>query len=126
MKNYATASHFRGMSWNSSFGNVLRMVIGRIPDSSSKSAISIGPAREFGGSTKSGAPIAICRALAPTIRARSKRVTFGGPIETSFFSIVCLIRPCAWRHTHASHTSHSAHASHSATTWRHWGCFSLA
>jgi hypothetical protein len=33
-----------------------------------------------------GAPIEICRALAPTILAFSKRVSFGGPIKL-FFSV---------------------------------------
>lgn len=119
-KSYAyIISHLRGMSWYSSFGNVRRIVIGRVPDFSSTSAISIGPARVFGGSTRIGAPIAICKALAPTIRARSKRVSLAGPIVTSFCSVVCLIRSCTRRHSHASHTSHSAHS----TAWWHWRCF---
>ncbi len=87
---YATVSHLRGMSWNSSFGSVRRIVMGRIPVSSSNIAISIGPARDCGDSTRRGAPIAICKALAPTILARSKRVSLVGPIETSFSSVVCL------------------------------------
>jgi pyruvate dehydrogenase complex dehydrogenase (E1) component len=38
------------------------------------------------GLTSIGAPIAIWRALAPTMRARSKRVSLGGPIK-SFSSV---------------------------------------
>ena len=80
------------MSWYSLFGSVRRIVRGRMPELNSKSAMSIGPARASGVSTRSGAPIAICRALAPTIRARSKRVSFLGPILTSFFIVVSLER----------------------------------
>ncbi len=65
------------------------MVIGRIPISSSFNAISIGllspvpPAERFSSSAKRiGAPIEICRDLAPTILAFSNLVIFGGPTST--------------------------------------------
>ena len=116
-QNYACFSHFRGMSWYSSLGSVRRIVSGRIPLLNSKSAMSIGPAWASGVSTRSGAPIAICKDLAPTIRASSKRVSFVGPILTWFISVVILERSCARRHSHTSHASHSAH---STTAWRHW------
>lgn len=81
-------SHLRGMSWYVPSGRVLRIVRGSILVSSSMRAMSIGPPRLSGDSMRMGAPIAIWRALAPTIRARSKRVIFLGPIATSFFVVV--------------------------------------
>ena len=58
------------------------MVIGRMPESSSFSAMSIGLEILSSTSISIGAPIEICRDRAPTMRAFSKRVTFGGPTET--------------------------------------------
>ena len=110
---YACSSHLRGMSWYVPSGSVLRIVRGSISDSSSKSAMSIGPARASGDSIKMGAPIAICRALAPTIRALSNRVRLGGPMVTSVFSIVSL-KGSTWR-------SHSHSPRHTTTAWWHWG-----
>jgi hypothetical protein len=110
-KFYPCSSHLRGISWYVPFGSVLLIVIGSIPESSSKSAMSIGPARASGTSIIIGAPMAICRALAPTIRALSNRVSLAGPMETSFFPFVSLILSCAWGHSHSAH---------SATAWRHW------
>lgn len=82
-------SHLSGISWNVPSGNVLRIVIGRMPISSSFRAISIGlfspvpPAERFSSSGRRiGAPIEICRDLAPTILAFSNRVIFGGPTST--------------------------------------------
>lgn len=56
------------------------MVIGNTPAASSLSAMSIGPVKLCLESMSMGAPIDICRALAPTTLAFSKRVIFGGPI----------------------------------------------
>ena len=67
------------------------MVIGSIPASSSFRAISIGLIGFSGGGIRIGAPIAICRALAPTIRALSKRVSFGGPTKIFFSEAARLI-----------------------------------
>lgn len=69
-------------------GNVRLIVIGRIPASSSLSAMSIGPVKVCWESMSIGAPIDICRALAPTTRAFSKRVSFGGPTVILFCSDV--------------------------------------
>jgi hypothetical protein len=113
-KNYP-CSHLRGMSWYVPSGRVLRTVRGSILVSSSKSAMSIGPTWASGDSTRIGAPIAICRALAPTIRARSNRVSLAGPMATSFFEFVSLVLSCTRRHSHATHATHS---SHSTTTAR--------
>ena len=111
-KFYPCSSHLRGISWYVPFGSVLLIVIGSIPVSSSKSAMSIGPTRYFGTSTIMGAPMAICRDLAPTIRALSNRVSLAGPIVTSFSSFVILERSCARGHSHSAH---------STTAWWHWG-----
>jgi hypothetical protein len=61
------------------------MVIGKIPTPSSFKAISMGLEIPSEMSISIGAPMEICRALAPTILAFSKRVTFGGPITTFSF-----------------------------------------
>ena len=62
-------------------GNVRLIVIGRMPPSSSFNAMSIGLEKPSETSTSIGAPMDICRALAPTILAFSKRVILGGPME---------------------------------------------
>jgi hypothetical protein len=51
-----------------------------MPALSSSNAMSIGLEEPFATSISIGAPIEICKALAPTILAFSKRVIFGGPI----------------------------------------------
>jgi hypothetical protein len=76
-----------GISWQVPSGNVRLIVIGRIPISSSFRAMSIGLEKPSETSTSIGAPIDIWRDLAPTIRAFSKRVSFGGPTKI-FFSIL--------------------------------------
>ena len=77
-----------GISWNVPSGNVRLIVIGKIPDSSSLKAISIGLERLSATSMRTGAPMDICRALAPTILAFSNRVSFGGPTEIfAFFDV---------------------------------------
>jgi hypothetical protein len=86
-------SHLSGMSWWVPSGNVLRMVMGSTAASSSLRAMSIGFERALDGPTSIGAPIAIWRALAPTIRAFSKRVSFGGPIQNFLSPLVSLVRP---------------------------------
>ncbi len=68
------------MFWLVPSGNALRILIGKTPSSNSKSAISIGDIEASTLSSNTGAPIETCNALAPTTRARSKRVSFGGPI----------------------------------------------
>lgn len=75
-------SHFRGMSWKVPSGSVRRTVMGRMPTSSSLRAMSMGLVRLLSTSIKMGAPMDICRDLAPTMRAFSKRVIFGGPTST--------------------------------------------
>jgi len=76
------------MSWKVPSGNVLLIVMGSKPKLSSFIAMSIGLDTPSEVSTRIGAPIEICRALAPTILAFSKRVIFGGPIEIFCFSDV--------------------------------------
>ena len=56
-------------------------MIGKTFDSNSAKAISIELENASSNSIRIGALIEICRALAPTILAFSKRVIFGGPIE---------------------------------------------
>ena len=56
-------SHFRGISWKVPSGNVLRMVMGKMPASNSDTAMSIGFVFSS-ASTKIGAPIEICNARA--------------------------------------------------------------
>src|SRR5436309_11997655 len=68
------------MFWLVPSGNDLLMLIGNTPSSSSKSAISIGDIDASVASSRIGAPIDTCRALAPTTLAFSKRVSLGGPI----------------------------------------------
>jgi hypothetical protein len=67
------------MSWDIPLGNRLLIVIGRTFSRSSFSATSMllvdSPA-----AVRIGAPIAIWRALAPTILAFSNRVIRGGPM----------------------------------------------
>jgi len=75
-----------GTSWWVPSGNVRLIVIGRMPMSSSFRAMSIGFEKPSEMSTSMGAPIDICRDLAPTILAFSKRVSLGGPIRI-FFSV---------------------------------------
>jgi len=84
-------SHFRGMSWYvTSSGSVLRMVIGRIPLLSSSMAMSMGFGSFLEGSMRSGAPMAIWRALAPTTRALSNLVSLGGPTQIFLSELVSL------------------------------------
>src|SRR6266702_2841034 len=64
------------------------MLIGRTPSSSSSRATSIGESRSCFRSRRTGAPIDIWRALAPTTLAFSKRVSFGGPISMLSGSLV--------------------------------------
>lgn len=59
------------------------MVIGRTPSSSSIVAILIGSTLFSGMGIRTGAPIAICRALAPTILDFSYLVNLGSHILTS-------------------------------------------
>src|SRR5260370_22216173 len=56
------------------------MLIGNTPSSSSRSAMSIGDIDASVESSRIGAPIDTCRALAPTTLAFSKRVSLGGPM----------------------------------------------
>jgi hypothetical protein len=53
-----------------------------MPASSSCNAISIGLVKPPSTPTSMGAPMEICKALAPTIRAFSNLVIFGGPTVT--------------------------------------------
>ncbi len=92
------------MSWKVPSGRVRRMVMGKIPESNSHSAMSIGLVFSS-ASTRIGAPIEICSARAPTILAFSKRVIFGGP--TVIFSDI-LHHPWHSAHT-ARHTSARRH-----------------
>jgi len=72
-------SHFSGISWKVPSGNVLLMVMGRMPASSSCNAMSIGLVKPPSTPTSMGAPMEIWSALAPTILAFSNLVIFGGP-----------------------------------------------
>ena len=81
-------SHFKGMFWLVPSGNDRRMLIGRTPSSSSSRATSIGDSSPCFKSSRTGAPIDIWRALAPTTLAFSKRVSFGGPISMLSGSLV--------------------------------------
>jgi len=72
-----------GISCVIPFGSDLLIEIGRASSSSSIIAVPIGPLYGPSMGMKAGAPIAIWRDLAPTIRALSKRVSFGGPILIS-------------------------------------------
>ncbi len=104
-----------GISWKVPSGKVRRIVIGSTPISSSLMAMSIGLAKFLVGSTKIGAPIEIWRALAPTMRARSKRVILGGPIQ--IFSSSAGILELS-----STFSAHSAHPAHSRSTlrWHRW------
>ena len=73
----------RGMFRLVPSGRDLRMLIGRTPAWSSSSPNSIGDLISVGTSSSNGAPIDIWRALAPTILARSNRVSFLGPIRAT-------------------------------------------
>lgn len=74
-------SHFNGISWKVPSGNVLLIVMGRIPLSNSFNAMSMGLVKVVPStSTSIGALMDIWSALAPTILAFSNRVIFGGPI----------------------------------------------
>jgi len=84
----SSKSHFSGISWKVLSGNVRLMVIGKIPAPSSFKAMSIGLENPSETSMSMGAPMDICRALAPTILAFSNRVILGGPIVIFFFSDV--------------------------------------
>ena len=65
--------------------------------------MSMGFEAPLEGSTKTGAPIAICNALAPTMRALSKRVSLGGPTQILESSVVMLELSGSFRtHTHAA------------------------
>ena len=85
------------MSWKVPSGSVLRIVIGSMPASSSFMAMSMGFVFSA-ASTKIGAPIEICSALAPTILAFSKRVIFGGPTMIFWLDVFSTLRldihPC--------------------------------
>lgn len=74
-------SHFRGMFWLVPSGRARRILIGRTPSSSSRSAMSIGDSAGSLISSRTGAPMETWSALAPTTLALSKRVSFGGPIS---------------------------------------------
>jgi len=63
------------------------MVMGNVLALSSFNAMSMGPEKFLDGSIRIGAPMDICRALAPTILAFSKRVSLGGPTSI-FFSVL--------------------------------------
>lgn len=69
------------MVWLVPSGIFLLMLIGSIPPSSSRVATLIGDMFLEGRSTRIGAPIDICRALAPTILALSNLVSLSGPIK---------------------------------------------
>ena len=64
-------------------GSVRLIEIGSAPASSSIRARLMGSEMSAGIGTRGGAPKESWRALAPTIRARSNRVSLGGPIVTS-------------------------------------------
>ena len=95
-------------------GSFLRILIGRTFSSSSIMAISIGDLAS-GILSRVGAPIAICRALAPTILALSKRVIFGGPTQIFLSSLVMLELSSTFR-SHATW----------GTLWRHWWALRFA
>src|SRR5712692_7380061 len=76
------------MFWLVPSGNARRMLIGRTPSSSSSRATSIGDSSSCFRSKRTGAPIDIWRARAPTTLAFSKRVSFGGPISMLSGSLV--------------------------------------
>src|SRR5437867_9471229 len=76
------------MFWLVPSGSERRMLIGRTPSSSSSRATSIGDSRSCLRSRRTGAPIDIWRARAPTTLAFSKRVSFGGPISMLSGSLV--------------------------------------
>ena len=78
---YSSRSHLIGISWYVPSGNVRLIVIGRMLALSSFNAMSMGLEKPSETSTSMGAPMDIWRALAPTIRAFSKRVSLGGPIK---------------------------------------------
>jgi len=91
IQNYPDMSQFMGMSWYvTPSGRVRRIVIGKTPRFSSSMAMSMGLERSLVGCIKIGAPMAICRALAPTIRAFSNRVSLEGPIKFSLLELVFL------------------------------------
>ena len=81
-------NHFNGIFWLVPSGKDLRMLIGKTPSPSSRSAISIGERVGSLISNSTGAPIDTCSALAPTTLALSKRVSFGGPISIVSGSLV--------------------------------------
>ena len=81
-------SHFKGMFWLVPSGKDRRILIGRTPSSNSSRATSIGDSNPCFKSRRTGAPIDIWRALAPTTLAFSKRVSFGGPISMLSGSLV--------------------------------------
>lgn len=82
------SSHLSGMFWLVPSGSARLMLIGRTPSSSSIRAMSIGERVGSLMSNSTGAPIETWSALAPTTRARSKRVSFGGPISIFSGSLV--------------------------------------
>lgn len=117
-----TASHLSGISWNVPSGSVRLIVMGKTPISSSLRAISIGlfkpvpPLERLSSrASKIGAPMEIWSERAPTIRAFSKRVIFGGPTVTFSAEGDSLV---------TSHSAHTAfHARRHSATCPHWGGF---
>jgi len=102
---YPCNNHLSGMSWKASSGRVLRIVMGNMPISNSLMAMSIGLDKLWEGSTKMGAPIAIWRALAPTMRALSKRVSLGGPTQIFLSSgFILELSSTFWPHSRPSHS----------------------
>jgi hypothetical protein len=93
IKKWDYMSHFIGMSWYvTPSGRVRRIVIGNTLWFSSSMAMSMGLDRSLAGCIRIGAPMAIWRALAPTIRAFSNLVSLGGPIKISLPGFVSLER----------------------------------
>ena len=64
------------------------MLMGKVPSLSSFRAMSMGEVSRGDTSMRIGAPIAICRDLAPTTLAFSKRVNFLGPIWNLDFLVL--------------------------------------
>ena len=65
--------------------------MGRAFSRSSITAMSMGSETLSGRGASMGAPSETCSALAPTILALSKRVSFGGPIRLSLLKLIILV-----------------------------------
>src|SRR5881396_523907 len=76
------------MFWLVPSGSARLMLMGKTPSSSSMRAMSIGESLGSLISNSTGAPIETWSARAPTTLARSKRVSFGGPISIFSGSLV--------------------------------------